>query len=111
MNNLFKGLVFFIVSALAACATPSGEDGRGTSDELQTLVPEQIEDIGEFMLNTARTVAYSGHRRYVGIRIRAEKGVKIRNFVDIERFGLKPVTAIADEGLHVLDREVGGSIS
>jgi hypothetical protein len=111
MKNLSKAMVFFAISACAACVVPSVEERAEVSDELTTLVPAQIEDIAEFMPNSSRSVAYSGRRRYVGIRIHADKGVKILTNIDIERFNVKPVAAITDEKLHVLAREVGGSIS
>jgi hypothetical protein len=111
VNDLSKALVFLLVSGSAACAVPTAEDAAGTSDELQTLVPEQIEDVGEFMPNTARTVQYTGQRRYVGIRIHADTGVKIMAAIDIASFNASPVAGIADANLHVLDRFVGGTIS
>jgi hypothetical protein len=108
MKKIAKTLVLFSLCAPAACGgTPQDE----LAEDVEALVPAQIEDIGEFMPNTQRTVAYSGHRRYVGIRIRADKGVKILDALDIATFGVKPVAAIADEQLRVLAREIGGPIS
>jgi hypothetical protein len=108
---MLKLLGFMIVAASAACAAGAVDEADSRTDDLQTLVPAQIEDVGELMPNTARTLAYSGRRRFVGIRIHADKGVKIRGSLDIETFGVKPVSAIADDTLRVLAREVGGSIS
>jgi hypothetical protein len=110
MTTSFRAFVFVAISCAAACAA-EGEGATADANEELRLVPAQVEDIGEFMPNSTRSVAYSGHRRYVGIRIHADKGVKIRSFIDIRSFGKQPVAAVADANLEVLAREVGGTIS
>lgn len=110
------GFVALSISLSVACSPPDASvdedaDGVAESADALTLVNKQITDIGWFYPSSTRSVAYTGKRRYVGARVEAPAGARIQVRTHIEKGMVKPVAAITDDALHVLAREVGGTIS
>jgi hypothetical protein len=57
------------------------------------------------------TIAYTGHTRYVGKKIRARKGEDISASTLIHRGGTASVAVVTDANLHVLARDVEGPLT
>jgi hypothetical protein len=102
------------LGGLAACSATPGTNASADAVTLapagQDLVPAQITPIA-LDRSQETTVHYSGHTRYVGKKVHVAKGEDIVVETWIDQGGASPVAVVTDANLHVLLREVGGTIT